>query len=48
MKLCSFLALLALSFSAAAEPVGTAFTYQGRLDHNGAPANGAFDLKFEL
>jgi hypothetical protein len=27
---------------------GTAFTYQGRLDDNGAPANGAYDLKFTL
>ena len=27
---------------------GTAFTYQGRLNTNGTPANGAFDLRFTL
>ena len=26
----------------------TAFTYQGRLDEGGAPANGAYDLRFAL
>ncbi len=48
MNRLTIIALLALAFTAAADPVGNAFTYQGRLDHNGAPANGAFDLKFEL
>ena len=28
--------------------VGTGFTYQGRLDEGGNPADGAFDLKFTL
>ncbi|MDW8325686.1 MAG: hypothetical protein RMK99_03885 [Anaerolineales bacterium] len=28
--------------------VGSAFTYQGRLDDNGAPANGAYDFQFAL
>lgn len=28
--------------------LGTAFTYQGRLMNNGAPANGTFDLTFRL
>src|SRR5262249_3542014 len=28
--------------------VGTAFTYQGRLSDNGAPANGQYDLQFAL
>lgn len=32
----------------AGTPVGTAFTYQGRLDNNGAPANGSFDFQFSL
>jgi hypothetical protein len=32
----------------AAQPVGTAFTYQGRLEEGGAPANGAYDLRFLL
>ena len=27
---------------------GTAFTYQGRLNNNGAAANGSFDLTFSL
>lgn len=27
---------------------GTAFTYQGRLDNSGAPANGTYDLRFKL
>ena len=27
---------------------GTAFTYQGRLDANGVPANGSYDLQFVL
>jgi len=44
----SLAAILALSLTAVAAPVGTTFTYQGRLNHNGAPANGSFDLKFEL
>jgi hypothetical protein len=29
-------------------PVGTAFTYQGRLTDGGVPANGAYDLRFRL
>jgi hypothetical protein len=44
----SLVALLWLTLTAPADLVGSAFTYQGRLDHNGAPANGPFDLKFEL
>ncbi len=48
LTLPSLLALLALSLTAAADPIGSAFTYQGRLDQNGAPANGSFDLKMEL
>src|SRR5688500_10028549 len=27
---------------------GTAFTYQGRLQNNGTPANGAYDFRFKL
>lgn len=42
------LALLCLSGSAAAELLGSAFTYQGELRVSGAPANGEFDLQFEL
>jgi hypothetical protein len=29
-------------------PLGTAFTYQGRLDDNGQPAAGPYDLQFSL
>lgn len=29
-------------------PVGTTFTYQGRLNDGGSPANGAYDLRFSL
>lgn len=40
-----FLALASRSQSA---PLGTAFTYQGRLDLAGAPAGGVYDLHFTL
>jgi hypothetical protein len=29
-------------------PLGTAFTYEGRLTEGGAPANGSYDLQFKL
>ena len=29
-------------------PLGTSFTYQGRLTDDGAPANGTYDLEFKL
>ena len=29
-------------------PLGTAFTYQGRLNDSGSPANGSYDLSFSL
>src|SRR5256885_2920669 len=31
-----------------AQGIGTAFTYQGRLNANGQPANGVYDLRFRL
>lgn len=34
--------------SAYADPVGTAFTYQGELNQSGMPASGSFDFSFEL
>ncbi|MHC4528999.1 MAG: hypothetical protein ACYS29_14075, partial [Planctomycetota bacterium] len=46
--------VLALSFMVAsgrvsgAEPMGTAFTYQGRLIEAGYPAEGEYDFRFEL
>jgi cell shape-determining protein MreC len=41
-------ALLAPALLLAQTPLGTAFTYQGRLDDNGAAANGRYDLQFQL
>jgi hypothetical protein len=41
-----FLAILSASFLARAQ--GTAFTYQGRLNDHGAPANGNYDLQFTI
>ncbi len=45
-RLAFALALHGLTLAASAQ--GTAFTYQGRLLDNGAPANGLYDLRFEL
>src|SRR5882762_9394950 len=45
------LMLLALSLATTqllAAPLGTSFTYQGRLTDAGNPANGAFDLRFTI
>ena len=43
------LAAVALVGVASAQaPVGTAFTYQGRLTDGGAPATGSFDFRFTL
>lgn len=39
---------LALSHQAVAQAVGTAVTYQGRLDNGGLPATGPHDLRFTL
>ena len=36
------------AFAAAASPLGTAFTYQGRLTDDGTPANGSYDFWFKL
>ena len=51
MKRCLFplqiTFLLLISMDAFAQET-TTFTYQGRLDLNGSPANGQFDLRFEL
>ncbi len=40
------LSCLATAFSAVAQ--GTAFTYQGQLNDNGAPASGIYDLRFTV
>ncbi|HLP77006.1 MAG TPA: hypothetical protein VK327_08810, partial [Candidatus Paceibacterota bacterium] len=40
--------LINMNTNVAADPLGTAFTYQGRLNSGGAPANGLYDLQFHL
>ena len=40
--------LILLTNYAMAEPLGTGFTYQGELNFQDAPANGAFDFEFNL
>ena len=42
------LALCGWTLGAAAQPLGTAFTYQGQLTESGQPANGLYDLQFCL
>jgi hypothetical protein len=48
--LAGLVALLSLAMAApiAAQPVGTAFTYQGRLMDAGSAASGSYDLRFIL
>jgi hypothetical protein len=41
-------AVLAAAGTAAAQPVSKAFTYQGQLLVSGQPANGLYDVRFEL
>ena len=40
--------MLILAVPALGAPVGTAFTYQGRLMDEGLPASGSYDLQFKL
>lgn len=40
--------LLSAAFALAASPLGTAFTYNGRLSENGGPANGLYDFRFAI
>ena len=42
------LGLAVTIYLAPAAPVGTAFTYQGKLSDGGNPANGTYDLTFAL
>ncbi len=37
-----------LAASASAQPLSTAFTFQGQLSGSGAPANGTYDVRFRL
>lgn len=46
--LCGLTALVALSRSSAQTPLSTAFTYQGRMQDGGAPADGLHDFRFRL
>ena len=48
LKLAAALLLATLNLQLAASPLGTTFTYQGRLGDGGSPANGSYDLKFTL
>src|SRR5262245_39752127 len=41
-------AMLCVASTVAVPPLGTAFTYQGRLNDGGQPANGNYDLIFSL
>ena len=45
---CLFITLALLAGLNPLAAQGTAFTYQGRLNLNGAPANGSYDLTFSL
>jgi len=47
-KIMLLLILLLSANFAQAGPVSTAFTYQGRLNLNGAPITGSVDLQFYL
>ena len=47
LLVCGWLAICAATLVKAA-PVGTGFTYQGRLDNQGVPADGACSLRFTL
>jgi hypothetical protein len=46
--LASLSALVFVLHPATCQAQGTAFTYQGRLDSDGAPANGSYDFQFAL
>src|SRR5580765_3971278 len=46
LLILAFLSTLNLQLSTHAQ--GTAFTYQGRLNDNGSPANGIYDLRFTI
>ncbi len=48
MKHTTMVILWAFSAAVQADPVGSQFSYQGELLVNNAPADGAYDLKFEL
>lgn len=45
---CVLTACLLCSGTVMADPLGSAFTYQGQLADNGSPANGSYDFQFAL
>lgn len=48
MRTTMFVGLVLWAAGASGEPLGSSFTFQGQLQQQGAPANGAFDLSFDL
>lgn len=48
LLLWTSITLLLLGVAEVARAQGTAFTYNGRLTENGAPVNGAYDMRFTL
>jgi hypothetical protein len=49
VRVLSFVGIvLFCTATASADPLGSAFTYQGQLTASGVPANGAYDLQFSL
>jgi hypothetical protein len=48
MRCLALLLLCLCNLAAHAAPVGTQFTYQGKLEDNNQPANGLFDFEFRL
>jgi hypothetical protein len=48
LRIVVFLLACAWAASTDAQPLGTAFTYQGRLVENGTPATGPYDLEIKL
>src|ERR1035441_3709936 len=47
-KIVSCLLLTLITTTVQADPLGTAFTYQGRLNASGVPATGSYDFIFTL
>src|SRR5438477_406166 len=45
---CVVVFVAAAAVTDAQTPIGTAFTYQGRLRDSGAPANGSYDVQFAV
>ena len=47
-RLSALASLVLFAGNLVADPLGSAFTYQGRLDAGGSPANGNYDLQFAV